>query len=120
MKTSVQGTDTSDWPGPPSAMLGGGGDSGSQGTGVPDVTGQSIAAAFSILSQAGFQPQVGNSVDSGVAAGQVASTTPGAGSDAQPGDTVVVHPSNGRGGGTGQGNTRGRGKRKGPNPPPRT
>jgi membrane peptidoglycan carboxypeptidase len=115
MKVAVNGTDTSDWPDPPSDMLGRSAGS-SNGTGVPDVTGKSVGEAFGILSQAGFQPQVGNSVDSSVPAGRVASTTPSAGASANDGDTVVVHPSNGRGAGTGQGTTpgKGKGKRRGP------
>jgi membrane peptidoglycan carboxypeptidase len=122
MKTAVQGTDTSDWPGPPSSMLGGSGSTASRGSDVPDVTGKSIGAAFAILAQAGFAPQVGDSVDSDVPAGFVASTDPGAGSGASAGDPVVVHPSNGRGGGgTGQGTAFRHGhKRKGPPWPPRT
>ena len=46
-------------------------------------------------------------------AGSVASTDPGAGTSANDGDTVTVHPSNGRGGGTGQGTTAGQGKGSG-------
>jgi membrane peptidoglycan carboxypeptidase len=114
MKTAVRGTDTSDWPGPPGSMLGNNGSTAPTGTDVPDVTGKSIGAAFAILAQAGFQPAVGNSVDSNIPAGRVASTSPGAGASAQDGDTVVVHPSNGRGGGAGQGTTQRKGKRKGP------
>jgi membrane peptidoglycan carboxypeptidase len=123
MRTAVQGTDTGDWDDPPSSMLGSGGSTATPGPEVPDVTGKSIGEAFALIAQAGFTPQVGASVDSGVPAGFVASTTPSGGSTASDGDTVTIHPSNGRGDGTGQGTTngngKGKGKGKGKKPPPR-
>jgi membrane peptidoglycan carboxypeptidase len=125
MRTAVQGTDTGDWDDPPGSMLGRDGSTASLGSDVPDVTGKSIGEAFAILAQAGFQPKVGGSVDSDAPAGSVASTDPGAGTSANDGDTVTVHPSNGRGGGTGQGTTTGRGNGNGngkgrKHKPPRT
>jgi membrane peptidoglycan carboxypeptidase len=118
MRTSVEGTDTGDWDGPPGSMLGGRGSTASKGSDVPDVTGKSIGEAFVILAQAGFRPRVGGSEDSGVPAGFVASTSPAAGSNVSDGDAVTIHPSNGRGGGTGRGTFPGRGKKKGPPPRP--
>jgi membrane peptidoglycan carboxypeptidase len=114
MRTSVQGTDTGDWDGPPSSMLGGTGSTASKGSDVPDVTGKSIGEAFVTLAQAGFRPRVGGSENSAVPAGFVASTDPAAGSTASDGDAVTIHPSNGRGGGTGRGT--GRGKKPRPRP----
>jgi membrane peptidoglycan carboxypeptidase len=93
MQVAVPGSDTSDWPDPPSDML------GSSGSDVPDVTGKSISDAIGILSGAGFSPRVGSAVDSNVPAGQVASTSPGSGATANQGATVTIHPSNGNGGG---------------------
>jgi membrane peptidoglycan carboxypeptidase len=93
MQAAVPGTNTDDWPGPPASML------GESSSGVPDVTGQSVAAAFSTLAAAGYQPQIGGAVDSDVPAGQVASTSPGAGSNVSQGSTVTIHPSTGQGGG---------------------
>jgi membrane peptidoglycan carboxypeptidase len=121
MRTAVRGTDTGDWDNPPGSMFGHSGSTAEEGSDVPDVTGRSIGEAFVILAQAGFRPRVGGSVDSDVRAGFVASTTPDGGSSANDGDTVTIHPSNGRGGetrrGTGPGNGNGKGKKK---KPPRT
>ena len=97
-------------------MLGSAGSTAARGD-VPDVTGKSISSAFGILQRAGFAPRVGSSENSNVPAGFVSSTDPGAGSSANDGDTVVIHPSNGRGGGAGQGIKPGRGRKK--RPPPR-
>ena len=93
MQVAVPGSDTSDWPDPPSDML------GSSGSDVPDVTGKSISDAIGILSGAGFSPRVGSPVGSNVPAGRVASTSPGSGATANQGATVTIHPSNGNGGG---------------------
>ena len=61
---------------------------------VPDVTGLSIADARSRLEAAGFAVQVGDTVESEVTAGLVASQDPGAGRAAA-GATVTIHPSAG-------------------------
>jgi len=57
---------------------------------VPDVTGLSVADAQNRLEAAGFAVQVGDPVESAVAAGLVASQDPGAGR-ATPGATVTIH-----------------------------
>ena len=120
MRTAVQGTDIGDWDPPPGSMFGRSGSTASEGSDVPDVTGKSIGEAFVILAQAGFRPRVGGSVDSDVPAGFVASTTPDAGTNVGEGDTVTIHPSNGRGDRTGRGTLPGNGKGKKKRPPPRT
>jgi membrane peptidoglycan carboxypeptidase len=99
MKVAVPGTNTDDWPDPPSSMLG-----RSTKGGIPDVSNMSVAAAISTLAAAGFNPRVGSAANSDVPVGLVASTSPGAGASADPGSTVTIHPSTGNGGGNGNGN----------------
>ena len=61
---------------------------------LPDVTGLSVADAQSRLEAAGFTVNVGDVVDSDVAAGLVATQDPGAGRVAA-GTTITLHPSTG-------------------------
>jgi membrane peptidoglycan carboxypeptidase len=118
MRTAVRGTDTSDWDAPPADMFGSSGSTASKSSDIPDVTGASVPEALGILTDAGFDPRIGRAVSSSVAAGFVASTSPGAGSSADAGSVVVVHPSKGSGN-EGQGTTIGRrGGKKGPPKPP--
>jgi membrane peptidoglycan carboxypeptidase len=91
MRTAVRGTDTSGWDNPPASMLVG------QGVPVPDVRGRSIGEALDILRGAGFDPRVGRPVDSNQPAGSVGATSPSGGELSEPGDTVIVYPSTGRG-----------------------
>ncbi|MFB7893964.1 penicillin-binding protein [Microbacterium sp. NPDC056044] len=86
---------------------------------VPDVNGLTVADAQSRLEAAGFVVQVGDTVESDVAAGLVASQDPGAGR-ATAGATVTIHPSAGRasgdsgnGGDNGDGNGSGNGGNNG-------
>lgn len=62
---------------------------------VPDVAGQSVEAASETLSSAGFATQIGEPVASGVGAGLVAATSPGAGASVSTGSTITIHPSTG-------------------------
>ncbi len=63
---------------------------------VPDVLGQSVAAASDILRQAGFAVAVGAGVNAGpIPAGDVGSTSPAAGASAPTGSTVTIRPSTG-------------------------
>ncbi|GAA4350406.1 transglycosylase domain-containing protein [Angustibacter luteus] len=62
---------------------------------VPSVTGQSIEAATRTLEGAGFSVSVGAPKPSAVPAGQVAESSPGAGSRATAGTTVTIYPSTG-------------------------
>jgi membrane peptidoglycan carboxypeptidase len=121
MRTAIRGTDTGDWENPPSSMLAG------HGVSVPDVRGRSIGEAISILSAAGFQVRVGRPIDSAQPPGSVGGTSPSGGDTTDPGDTVIIYPSTGRGSVTNAANPqpkptpkpgRGRGKHRGP--PPRT
>jgi len=61
---------------------------------LPDVTGLSVADAQSRLEAAGFTVQVGDAVDSDIAAGSVATQDPGAGR-VSAGTTITLHPSTG-------------------------
>jgi len=63
---------------------------------VPDVSGLQVSDARAVLKQAGFEVVVsGRFVPSFYPAGTVASTSPGAGSSAPQGTTIVLHISNG-------------------------
>ncbi|MFU8945465.1 transglycosylase domain-containing protein [Mycetocola zhadangensis] len=62
---------------------------------VPEVAGQSVEAATSILEKSGFGVQVGAPVDSSIGAGLVAATDPGAGSEVATGSTITLRPSTG-------------------------
>ncbi|MGH3509259.1 MAG: penicillin-binding protein [Nocardioidaceae bacterium] len=64
-------------------------------SGIPSLYGMSPAAAANILQKAGFIPVIGATVDSSAAAGTVAYTSPGAGTQAPPGTTVTIYVSNG-------------------------
>ncbi|HEX6516953.1 MAG TPA: transglycosylase domain-containing protein [Nocardioidaceae bacterium] len=91
---------------------------------VPDVGGMSVEQATSTLEGAGFSVANGGEVNSEVAAGTVAYSSPGAGASLSSGDTVVIYTSTGYvppppstggggdGGGNGNGN-RGRGNGNG-------
>jgi membrane peptidoglycan carboxypeptidase len=124
MRTAIKGTDLGDWENPPSSMLAG------HGVPVPDVRGRSIGEATGILSGAGFQVRLGRPMDSDQPIGTVASTSPSGGDLTNPGDTVIIYPSTGRGGATnaadqqtkpkpGRGRGGGRGRHHG-GPPTRT
>ncbi|HVT64633.1 MAG TPA: penicillin-binding protein [Mycobacteriales bacterium] len=66
--------------------------------GVPNVSGLTVALAESELQQAGFNARVsGTPVQSGVRAGLVAWTSPGAGAQTPVGGTVVIYVSGGGG-----------------------
>ena len=98
-------------------------------TAVPDVAGQSVAAATAALQAAGFTVADGGQVNSEVGAGLVAYTSPAGGASLSSGDTVTLYTStgyvppppsaddsgngggngnNGNGGGRGRGNGGGR------------
>jgi membrane peptidoglycan carboxypeptidase len=62
---------------------------------VPSTTGMDPADAARILSEAGFRPVIGGAVDSEQPKGAVAYTSPGAGSSAPDGATVVIYTSTG-------------------------
>jgi membrane peptidoglycan carboxypeptidase len=62
---------------------------------VPDVTGQSYAAAAATLTADGFSPVNGGTTDSSSTKGLVASTSPSSGSSAASGSAVTVYTSNG-------------------------
>ncbi|RAY14828.1 hypothetical protein DPM19_13975 [Actinomadura craniellae] len=69
---------------------------------VPDVRGMPVDQAMNELRSAGFNPQLGGLVRSDEPLGRVARTSPGGGSEAEPGTTVRVFVSQarrGRGGG---------------------
>ncbi|NTW39252.1 MAG: PASTA domain-containing protein [Cellulomonadaceae bacterium] len=66
---------------------------------VPDVTGQSEAAARSALEQAGFSVTTAQASSPRVPDGDVITTDPGAGSQAAPGSTITITVSSGPGGG---------------------
>ena len=70
--------------------------SGSGTTSVPDVTGQSEAAAKKALTGAGFEVNVEYSYDSAVAQGTVISQNPKGGQKAQPGDSITIVVSQGQ------------------------
>ena len=92
-------------------------------TTVPDVTGQPVEAATQALEAAGFTVADGGQVNSEVAEGLVASTSPAAGTSLSSGDTVTLYTSTGYvppppstgdgGGGNGGGKGKGRGGGKG-------
>ncbi|WP_231248544.1 penicillin-binding protein [Nocardioides furvisabuli] len=88
---------------------------------VPDVAGQGVEAATATLESAGFSVADGGQVNSEVAAGSVASTSPSGGTSLSSGDTVTLYtstgyvpppPSNDAGNGNGNG---GRGNGNGNN-----
>jgi beta-lactam-binding protein with PASTA domain len=62
---------------------------------VPDVTGQTIEQATSLLESLGLRATVGDPQASAVEAGRVAHTDPGAGSRVSKGYSVTLHPSDG-------------------------
>jgi membrane peptidoglycan carboxypeptidase len=72
---------------------------------VPNVVGQDLASAQAKLEAAGFATAVGGTVNSQLAEGLVASTSPGAGSRVAPGSTITIFLSGGSGssGGGGSG-----------------
>ncbi|MSW71178.1 MAG: PASTA domain-containing protein [Actinobacteria bacterium] len=83
---------------------------------VPDVAGQTIEAATAALEAAGFSVADGGQVNSEVAAGSVAYSSPSGGAALSSGDTVTLYtstgyvpppPSNNNGGGNGNGNGNG-------------
>ncbi|WP_168218381.1 penicillin-binding protein [Nocardioides eburneiflavus] len=82
---------------------------------VPDVAGQSVEAATATLQGAGFAVADGGQVNSEVAAGTVAYTSPAGGTALSSGDTVTLYtstgtvppPENSGGGGGGGGGGRG-------------
>jgi len=87
-------------------------------TTVPDVAGQSVAAATQALEAAGFTVADGGQVNSEVGQGLVAYTSPGGGTSLSSGDTVTLYTSTGyvppppsnNGGKGGKGGGKGRGK----------
>ena len=62
---------------------------------VPSLYGQSTSQAAAALRQAGFNPVVGPTVDSGNTAGTVAYLSPSSGSTAPTGSTVTIYVSDG-------------------------
>ncbi|KGM13867.1 transglycosylase domain-containing protein [Cellulomonas bogoriensis] len=78
---------------------------------VPNVAGQSVEAATSILTNAGFRVQVGSQTWSNYARGSVARTDPGAGTQVTRSSTITLRPSAGpaprRSGGNDEGGGRG-------------
>lgn len=62
---------------------------------VPNVTGLSLTAAETALTNAGFSYSVGSTVASSIQSGYVASTEPSGGSQASKGSQVVIHASDG-------------------------
>lgn len=79
-------------------------------TGVPDVSGLSVADATSQIQAAGFVAADGGQVDSEVAAGTVVSTSPEPGTQLSSGDTVTYYTSTGTAPDKGKGKGRGRGR----------
>ncbi len=63
---------------------------------VPDVKGKTVDEARTLLEQVGFDVTVGDEVDSDVAAGRVAGTNPGGGTDAPQNSLVTLQVSNGK------------------------
>ncbi|MHA6696118.1 transglycosylase domain-containing protein [Homoserinimonas sp. A520] len=78
-----------DFPAPPSELLSG------QLSTVPDVTGQSEAQVIALLEGLGFTPQNGGTGPSSIAAGRVASSSPGAGARISQGSVVTYYLSDG-------------------------
>jgi beta-lactam-binding protein with PASTA domain len=62
---------------------------------VPNVIGQSTAAATSLLEASGFTVQVGSSVLSPLKKGDIARVSPGVGSLLAAGYRITIYPSNG-------------------------
>lgn len=62
---------------------------------VPDVKGKSFEEASNMLAQVGFTPVDGGEVDSSVAQGMVANTSPGAGESVPRGSSISIFRSNG-------------------------
>ncbi|GAA4702421.1 transglycosylase domain-containing protein [Nocardioides conyzicola] len=62
---------------------------------VPSTSGMSVATAESTLRQAGFNPILGGSTDSGNPIGTVAYTDPSGGSSSTKGSVVTIYTSNG-------------------------
>jgi membrane peptidoglycan carboxypeptidase len=62
---------------------------------VPDVTGQTVEQATSLLESLGLRANVGDPQPSAVEAGKVAQTNPGAGARVSKGYSVTLHPSDG-------------------------
>jgi membrane peptidoglycan carboxypeptidase len=79
----------SDFPAPDPALLTGSGQE------VPDLRGQSMEQAKSVLESLGFTFADGGPVDSDVEAGRVAATDPGAGTQSAKGAIVTVYSSKG-------------------------
>jgi membrane peptidoglycan carboxypeptidase len=77
------------FPSPNSSLLNG------SGTKVPNVIGQSTAAATSMLQASGFTVRVGNPVSSPLAKGAIARVSPGVGSMLSPGYQITIYPSDG-------------------------
>jgi membrane peptidoglycan carboxypeptidase len=77
------------FPVPNSSLLNG------SGTKVPNVIGQSTAAATSLLEASGFTVQIGSSVLSPLPKGDVARVSPGVGSLLSAGYQITIYPSNG-------------------------
>lgn len=64
-------------------------------TEVPDVTGMTVDQATQTLEGEGFKAAVGYEVNSEIAEGTIAYTSPGAGSSFGAGDTITLYPSTG-------------------------
>jgi membrane peptidoglycan carboxypeptidase len=77
------------FPTPDASLLNG------SGTKVPNVIGQSTAAATSLLEASGFTVKVGSAVSSALAQGDIAQVNPGVGSLLSAGYQVTIDPSNG-------------------------
>jgi membrane peptidoglycan carboxypeptidase len=77
------------FPVPAAALMNG------SGTKVPNVAGQTVAAATSLLQASGFTVAVGPAVNSSLPSGEVVSTNPGAGELLSSGYQITISPSNG-------------------------
>ena len=69
--------------------------SGGGGIPVPDVLGRTAEEAKSLIESLGFEFANGGEIDSGVPAGRVAATDPGAGADGVRGQVVTIYLSKG-------------------------
>lgn len=90
MNAAHQGLPIKQFPEPPASAKG-----GKSLVSVPDVAGQSVAAAQNRLTSAGFKVKVGGAKDSDAAAGLVGDSNPGPGSKMPRGITVTIFPSTG-------------------------
>jgi membrane peptidoglycan carboxypeptidase len=110
MKQAAQGRDNGDWDNPPGSMLRGSGNK------VPNVIGQPIGRAQTMLTAMGYQVNVGGVTAGPAPAGVVARTSPDSGQLIADGGTITLFISDGSQGNNGNGNGNGR-NRGGGGPP---